>query len=633
MKQILIVSANPCTLAACSKVLGCGHYPDVKLISCNNLKSQKELFEIILAENPDVVVANGMRGYIQSHFRNITTINIQVSEYDILRALYEAKEISQNIGVILPQKSSHNFDLFEQLLDIHITLYNETPHTSSQNAVDNMVREGVKVLVGGYSSLSVLEIPKEIKTVILGLGEESIMAAIEEARRISNAIDEIKKSQNQIYSFLQNTTNGIIAVDNNSIIHVFNPAAQRILQIAETAAMGNSLNELCPPLSLEKVIKTNNNEIGALVSFRNIEIICDKILMNTDDAHIGALVIFQDIQHLQRTEATVRRKIADSGLTADKRFEDVLGKSPEIRRAVEKAKAYAITESSILLLGESGTGKELFAQSIHNYSKRATAPFVAINCAAMPSTLLESELFGYEPGAFTGARAKGKPGMFELAHGGTLFLDEIGELDLQFQGKLLRALQEHKIMRLGGDRIIPVDIRLITATNRNLYDCVKRGLFRQDLYYRINVLNLVLPALRDCVSDIPVLARALLKKSALPMGSNVHFTAEALSVLQQYTWPGNVRELLNLIERLMALFSGKSKIDGKMIKDVFSEDREMRSFQMQSSASSMLSDAEDDVAEIQRVLAMTNGNYTKAAKILGLSRVTLWRKLKRNQTF
>ena len=209
-------------------------------------------------------------------------------------------------------------------------------------------------------------------------------------------------------------------------------------------------------------------------------------------------------------------------------------------------------------------------------------------------------------------------------------MDEIGELDLQLQGKLLRALQERKIMRLGGDRIIPVDIRLITATNRNLYECVTRGSFRQDLYYRINVLKLVLPALRNCISDIPVLARSLLKKNAELIGSNLHFTADALKILQQHTWPGNVRELLNFIERLMALFSNRTTIDGKMIKDVFSEDREIMSFQMQSATSPTLSNSEDDVAEIKRVLEMTNGNYTQAAKILGLSRVTLWRKLKRN---
>lgn len=631
MKQILIISANPHTLTACSRILSRGNYSDVKLISCNRLKSQEELLEIILAENPDVVVANGMRkNYIRDHLSSVTTINIRLSDYDILRALYKAKKINRSIGIILPQNTPHDFEIFENLLGIHIIAYNGNQFASPQDAVNKIINDGARVLIGGYSLLASVEVPKEIDTIILGLGEESILAAIEEARRISDAIAQIKKNQNLIYSFLQYTTNGIIAVDNNSIIQVFNPAAQRILQISETSAIGNILDDVCPPLSLEKVINTNTNEMDIVVSFRNINIICDKILINDDDIQIGALIIFQDLHHLQRSEASARRKIADSGLTAGKRFEDILGKSPEIRRAVEKAKAYAITESSILLLGESGTGKELFAQSIHNYSKRAAAPFVAINCAAMPPTLLESELFGYEPGAFTGARSKGKPGMFELANGGTLFLDEIGELDLQLQGKLLRALQERKIMRLGGDRIIPVDIRLITATNRNLYECVTRGSFRQDLYYRINVLKLVLPALRNCISDIPVLARSLLKKNAELIGSNLHFTADALKILQQHTWPGNVRELLNFIERLMALFSNRTTIDGKMIKDVFSEDREIMSFQMQSATSPTLSNSEDDVAEIKRVLEMTNGNYTQAAKILGLSRVTLWRKLKRN---
>lgn len=220
-------------------------------------------------------------------------------------------------------------------------------------------------------------------------------------------------------------------------------------------------------------------------------------------------------------------------------------------------------------MGETGTGKELFAQAIHNASRRQGQPFVAINCAAVPENLLESELFGYEEGAFTGARKKGKPGLFELAHGGTIFLDEIGDIAQAIQIKLLRVLQQKEIMRVGGQHTIPIDVRVIAATNRNLLAAVQEGTFRADLYYRLNVLPLYLPPLRERKEDIPVLLRDMLFKANRTLARYAPVIArEILTHLPAYSWPGNVRELQNIAERIMALASNISENKIKELVDM-----------------------------------------------------------------
>jgi propionate catabolism operon transcriptional regulator len=280
--------------------------------------------------------------------------------------------------------------------------------------------------------------------------------------------------------------------------------------------------------------------------------------------------------------------------------------------ARNKAAHYAKSKAAILILGESGTGKELFAQAIHNESSRTNQPFVAVNCAALPENLLESELFGYDEGAFTGARKGGKPGLFELAHRGTIFLDEIGEMPLQIQSRLLRVLEEREVMRLGGDRLLPVDIRIVAATNRNIWEMVKNGHFREDLYYRLCVLELYLPQLIARKTDIPLLLNKFL--SSYPIG----FLADDLAALcdhpffRVYPWPGNVRELKNFAERASVLYRPGCSIDDLVAS--------------LTPRNQLLSSEQDQLLE---TLAEADGNKADAAKRLGISRTTLWRKMQR----
>lgn len=315
------------------------------------------------------------------------------------------------------------------------------------------------------------------------------------------------------------------------------------------------------------------------------------------------------VQNLTQQEA---REEVDDEAAAVGRFEGIVGASALLGRALRQVEMVAPTGATVLLLGETGTGKELLARAIHNLSSRRERPFVTLNCAAIPSGLLESELFGYEKGAFTGALMR-KTGRFELANQGTLFLDEVGDIPLELQPKLLRALQEKEFERLGGVRTIPIDVRLVAATNRNLGQMMGDRLFRSDLYYRLNVFPVTAPPLRDRPEDIPVLARHFLKKYATQMQRAVEtIPPETMRAMLSWRWPGNVRELENFIERSVILSRGP---------ELRAPLAEIRTDAVGPSSGGTLEQVEKD--HILRVLRESGGVVSKAAKRLGMPRTTL----------
>lgn len=295
-------------------------------------------------------------------------------------------------------------------------------------------------------------------------------------------------------------------------------------------------------------------------------------------------------------------------------------------KLIEQAKQYAQVDSTILIIGQTGTGKELFAQSIHNASRRADGPFIAINCASIPESLLESELFGYEDGAFTGARKNGKRGFFELANGGTLFLDEIGEIPLKLQANLLRVLQEKQIIRLGGDRIIPIDVRIIAATHRDLKAAIRNGSFRMDLYFRLNILQLALPPLNKRSGDIPILIQHLILEKSVQLGTApIRLSEKCLALVSSSTWEGNIRELANIIERLCIIKRGEL-VEPEDLWEVLNCEVPP-TIPVQPELGGMRL---DDVIRqaILQTLQATGGHKEKTSEILGISPTTLWRKLK-----
>ncbi len=331
---------------------------------------------------------------------------------------------------------------------------------------------------------------------------------------------------------------------------------------------------------------------------------------------------------LEKENATLRSHMAAEG-----EFGAMIGRAAMMRRVFELADRVASADTTVLILGESGTGKDLLAQEIHNRSARAGKPFVAVNCAALPETLIESELFGYERGAFTGA-AQQKKGKFELASGGTLFLDEIGDMNPLTQAKVLRALENRTIERLGGTQSIPVDVRVISATHRDLPAEIREGKFREDLYYRLRVVSLELPALREHKEDIPVLAAAFLQMHAARLGRSARLAREALAALQDYGWPGNVRELKNALERSLVLCRGEEIGVDDLPGEIVSGESLVAKPGAKGSDAGM--DEGDfrkakrkfEIAYLTRQLASRRWNVSRTAAAIGLHRQSLQEKLR-----
>jgi propionate catabolism operon transcriptional regulator len=368
--------------------------------------------------------------------------------------------------------------------------------------------------------------------------------------------------------------------------------------------------------------------------------IVNSMPVNVSEDTRAVVATFTRVSRIQDLDRRLKEKLYAKGFVARYSLDDYSGESRSIPRLRKKAEQYAMTEASILIQGETGTGKEILAQGIHRASRRGGGPFVAVNCSALPESLLESELFGYEEGAFTGAKRGGKQGLFELASGGTLFLDELADVSPTLQVRLLRAIEEKEVMRVGGDRIIPVDVRIIASSYKELAQAARLGDFRPDLYFRIATLKLNTIPLRERIEDIPLLMESLLKRYDVPKNNfPLPISSSVMSRMAGHPWLGNIRELDSLIQRYLALSGGKN-IDGqKLLLEIMDDlsnetlcvssvDGFCHNSNFHGNLKQRLKKKELDM--IQDALAITNDNKTKAAEILGISVNSLWRKLREN---
>lgn len=413
--------------------------------------------------------------------------------------------------------------------------------------------------------------------------------------------------------------NGIVIFDNEGIVCTFNNKARSIFNLKNSPVGKN----------IEEIFKKNNFVNALRIEHRMVQKQQTDFIAAENGLHVSCLLSTSYIASgnyyvLQISQAQIiQEKLVSSEYV---RFDDIIGESELFAKAVGMAKQIAKTDITTMLLGESGTGKDLIAQAIHMDSLRASKPFITINCGAIPRDLLQSTLFGYEPGAFTGASQKGFPGIFEQADKGTLFLDEIGEMPLEDQASLLRVLQNKEVVRLGGTKKYKVDVRIITATNKDLEKAVQQKLFREDLYYRLNVFPISIPSLRERRSDIEMLATYFYKKfkteiSDAPTGID----AEVMDCFGAYDWPGNVRELKNIMERLMNLVHYR-KIQLQDLPERFLTLPEL--YRAKESSAVFLPDLSLEAEEIEQALQRNNGNVKKAASELNLSRAGLYYKMK-----
>lgn len=444
-----------------------------------------------------------------------------------------------------------------------------------------------------------------------------------------------EKREKELQTVINSMNDGLIATDEYGKISYFNKKAKELFNLQQSD-ISKDINQIIP-MSLynpqSDVRDKDGLELNKSIRGRKVNLICDiRVIKNGLGIKIGTLVILREMSSIKKLMHSINRP---SMVT----FEDIIGQSSAIKNAIMLAKSVASCDSSVMLLGESGTGKEMFARAIHMESKRRNGPFIAVNCAAVPDSLLESEFFGYERGAFTGAKTTGKQGLFELATDGTLFLDEIGDLPIHLQAKILRAIQEQKIWRIGGERSITINARIISATNRNLLEMIKQGTFREDLYYRLNVVPIGIPPLRERGEDVILFAKHFAQEIGKDMGKNdLCFTEEAINKLLIYTWPGNVRELQNVIERA-AILTNKT-IDAKhlMIDDKF---KELNNDHLSCRYTSSRENSEPTFpVNLPKILQELECNYLEQAckkynsyreigKALGISHTTVVNKIKK----
>lgn len=475
------------------------------------------------------------------------------------------------------------------------------------------------------------------------VGAYALFRDITQIKEMSRQLNHLRELIHLLESILYSTEDAISVVDEKGLGVYINPAYTRITGLTEKDVIGKPATvDITEGESIHmKVLKSQKPIKGKLLKVgpNGKRVIVDVAPLFIKGQLKGSVGVIHDTVEIKKLSNELEQaKQMIRNLEAKYTFEDIIGEHSSIKKAIERAKVAAKTPATVLLRGESGTGKELFAHAIHNVSNRKNNPFIRVNCAAFQESLLNSELFGYVEGAFTGAKKGGKKGFFEEANGGTIFLDEIGEISLNTQAKILRVLQEKEIIPVGGNRPIHVDVRIIAATNVDLEKAVEEKKFRKDLYYRLNVFPIYIPELKERKEDIPLLCKHLIRKYNQEYGRSVNnISQEAIKILMKYHWPGNVRELENAIGRAMI----NMKIGEKIIKpkhlpilevnlNLLNEDR--NSFSIDHQGKTLREFLEEmEKAYIQQLLRKNKGNKTKTAKDLNISIRSLYYKLEKHQ--
>jgi propionate catabolism operon transcriptional regulator len=614
------------------------------------------------AGSVDVVLAAGSNGaYLRDHL-SVPVVMVKVNGFDVLNAITHAAVTwpGTQIGLVMHETISHELADLSPWLNVGLKQRAYRSVDEVRLAVDALAAEGCSVIIGPGMACDLAQQAGMESVFLYSLGavEEAFERSVELAR-VSLQKESKRVRLNTIVAHLRD---GVAAFDEAGQLEAVNPAMLELLGLDVSrevllsdapsgASPGNRRSDLpaqvtraVGPLLRETLahdqpIEERIEQIGG----RALIVNCVPIVEH--GVRSGSVVTVQDALVAQRIERSLRTSQRPKHLVARHQLDDLIGDSPALARVRRLAHAGAAHDATVLLTGESGTGKELVAQGIHNASRRHGNPFVAFNCAALPEGLIESELFGHEEGAFTGARRGGKPGLFEIAHTGTIFLDEIGEMPAALQSRLLRVLQEREVMKLGSGRATPIDVRIIAATHRNLHALVEQGLFRADLYFRLNLLQIELPPLRERRADIAQLARHLLSRGALQYGLPDAAQERVLTFLaplfEHYAWPGNVRELENLLARA-AIYPGdpaadesqdwRDSQDWQALFPEFGRMKRMVADAASSAADATIGNVSARVTptreDVLQALERSGGNRAAASRALGIGRTTLWRLLK-----
>lgn len=550
---------------------------------------------------------------------NVPVINFKITTLDMLYAIKTAAVYKKDIILMISDLEHFEFNDWNNMIDARVIIERFCDTEKIEDRVKRYAgRKDDVVIVGGGIPCTYAE-KLGIKNVHIGASDESIYEAVSRARELIDNLHEQKYKNEVLENILDGVHDAVVAIDQNGRIILFNERAEELLKRQSKDIINKSLIDAFPELDfITEVLKNNVNRYNEIRKLKKITVAANTSVLNVEGHINGVLCSFQDITKLQSLEKKIRYETNKKGLVAKYKFEDIIAIDPLMKDTIAKAIKIGFSDSAVMIYGESGTGKEMIAQSIHNLGSRKDEPFVAINCAAISENLLESELFGYEEGAFTGARKGGKPGLFELAHGGTIFLDEINSLPPNLQAKLLRVLEEKEVMRLGSDYVIPLDVRIIAAANEELKRKVEEGTFRSDLFYRLNVLEMNIPPLRERKMDIVPLFKHYVK-SLSEENSVSEINSEIERKIMSYPWKGNVRELRNIAQRYV-IFNELDFDEKEYISD----------------NSRIGCDGTIDLKEINRcveekvieMLSDQGMTKTEIAQKLGISRTALWKKTK-----
>lgn len=594
------------------------------------MDAAKELAAVKIAQGTRTILCRGATCRLLRQTFDIPIIEIRYDFYDFIASCKQAEQLVSRAALVgfnenfhLPQlRQLVQFERFEMVV--------LEEHRMAPEAIRSLKQEGIQAIIGGHS---VCRIAREqgLETVTMEISDRSILHAITDAMHVYHVELEKSRQLESISSILDQAQEGIVTVDKRGILLSANQSAQHLLGISSRIEQIN-INAFLPGAMVRSIL-AGSPVFNEMLSLKGGNALMSGAPVQVGSLTTGAVLTFHAATEVERMEQELRKSSRSKGRVAKCRFENIVGKSEAITRAKQRALLYARVDSSALICGPTGTGKELFAQSIHNASPRSAHPFVAINCAALPESVLESELFGYVKGAFTGARSEGKAGIFEQAHTGTIFLDEISEISPAVQAKLLRVIQEREVVRIGDDKIIPIDVRIIASTNRDLLEEVSLHRFREDLYYRLCVLPLSIPPLCERGEDILLLARYFIELYAGQFNKAFSVMPDAFTPLLDQPWPGNVRQLQNIMECVSAICVD-NVIDQALIKNVLETALPPvpplpRETDRASEAPALLEQRRRPTdQEIRTALAMCGQNKSAAAKQLGIGYTTLWRRLK-----
>lgn len=571
----------------------------------------------------DIILSRGGTAEYIQRCVSVPVVFIPITPFDVILVMQKLDRTTKEVALSHYANRIFGVDEIQKMYGVKIHEYVFQSRGDIEQNILDAKKRGIKVIIGGEVAVRIA-LEHGLSGIDLSAGIDTVNRAIDEAVSIVKASRQERDRATRLTAAFNAIAEGLVVTDENNRVVICNPVARKML--GHDARAGEPY--LAPYSDADMAKAKKIPQMDQMQDIGGTLINTSLIPIRLDDRFIGMVHTFEDVTKIQNLERDIRNQLHDKGFIAKHRFADISTDDHALKTLIKIAEMYAQTDSAILIEGESGTGKELFAQSLHNASNRSEGPFVAVNCAAIPDNLLESELFGYETGAFTGARKEGKRGLFEIAHRGTIFLDEIGEIPKALQSRLLRVLQEKELMRVGGARVIPVDTRIISATNRNLREQAAKGEFRDDLYYRLSVFNLSLPSLRDRGGDIEMLCRMFLDQKRVTVDSAK--LKQYLPTLQAYHWPGNVRELQNVSERLSFLLTHP-------LYDNIRENIAALGLQASSTGGGFAVnvDVRDGLKRavelveweiIDHLLKTNNHNHNAVAGILKIGRSTMWRK-------